>query len=988
MFDRIRAAWRALFKSSTALAPVEDEAPQRRGISMAAIWEAGRHSGSVAYLPEQTFARPTPLPGVLPAGMAMDSALPGTADLSAYASEQAYHEGLGFLGYPYLAELSQRAEYRHVASIWAEHCTRKWIKLSGDDAKVKEIEAELQRLAVRELFREAIEKECFFGRIQLFMDFGDFDKPAELGVPLVMDNRKINAKRPLQRLAVVEPMWSYPGPYDAQNPLAPDFYKPSTWYLSGRTIHASRMLTMVGRPMPNMLKPAYAFGGVALTQICKPYVDNWLRTRQSVSDLIHSFSVMVLKTDMEDVLGGGSGDQMFMRVDMFNRTRDNRGTFVVDKNMEDFTNVSAPVAGLDKLQAQAIEQIASVSGIPLVILLGITPSGLNACLTGDTKVLTDRGHVPISEVTTADLVMTRRGFAPIRFAGVTKRAKELYEIRTESATIRCTGNHPIWVTSTNGFVPAENVRVGDPLLSIGGRPGAPRMHRPWSGADNGGGSGATATSLHGMRLQSDRFFSIAQFGKRIADQFRTISTSTISTAIGRIISSITLSRCTSSIMPSTMVLTGPSAVEPVAANQSFAFNVDRRSQSQNFRAERNSALGRVFSLTGATIAPPWQSLLRSVCAKFAQSPSSQNGRTQNSALGNARQPAKTAVITIEPTTRSTRKNFRDGVGRNDAQKFAAYHGPVLGAGQSSCLSDGTANNTAHSSARIAQDNGVIENVISIRKVAADEFVYDITVEDGHLPEFFAEGILVHNSSEGEIRVFYDKIMAYLEKVCGPELHTLLQVIQLSLFGDIDPKITFEFESLWEMSDKDKADIRKADAEADGIYIDKGVIDPDESRARLNDEEGGMYAGALSGPAPGVPEDGGDDDLSLAGDAAPCRAAGVMCVVPDGRMLFLRRADNAKSHPGTWCFPGGSIDAGEDEYEAACREMLEETGHDLDTPLGLPVTEHAGFATFRADVPDPVPVALNDEHVAYVWAKPEHAPEPLHPGVRYTLDTMR
>lgn len=622
MFDRIRAAWRALFKSSTALAPVEDEAPQRRGISMAAIWEAGRHSGSVAYLPEQTFARPTPLPGVLPAGMAMDSALPGTADLSAYASEQAYHEGLGFLGYPYLAELSQRAEYRHVASIWAEHCTRKWIKLSGDDAKVKKIEAELQRLAVRELFREAIEKECFFGRIQLFMDFGDFDKPAELGVPLVMDNRKINAKRPLQRLAVVEPMWSYPGPYDAQNPLAPDFYKPSTWYLSGRTVHASRMLTMVGRPMPNMLKPAYAFGGVALTQICKPYVDNWLRTRQSVSDLIHSFSVMVLKTDMEDVLGGGSGDQMFMRVDMFNRTRDNRGTFVVDKNMEDFTNVSAPVAGLDKLQAQALEQIASVSGIPLVILLGITPSGLNA------------------------------------------------------------------------------------------------------------------------------------------------------------------------------------------------------------------------------------------------------------------------------------------------------------------------------------------------------------------------------SSEGEIRVFYDKIMAYLEKVCGPELHTLLQVIQLSLFGDIDPKITFEFESLWEMSDKDKADIRKADAEADGIYIDKGVIDPDESRARLNDEEGGMYAGALAGPAPGMPDDGGEDDLSLAGDAAPCRAAGVMCVVPDGRMLFLRRADNAKSHPGTWCFPGGSIDDGEDEYEAACREMLEETGHDLDAPLGLPVTEYAGFATFRADVPDPVPVALNDEHVAYVWAKPEHAPEPLHPGVRYTLDTMR
>lgn len=63
-----------------------------------------------------------------------------------------------------------------------------------------------------------------------------------------------------------------------------------------------------------------------------------------------------------------------------------------------------------------------------------------------------------------------------------------------------------------------------------------------------------------------------------------------------------------------------------------------------------------------------------------------------------------------------------------------------------------------------------------------------------------------------------------------------------------------------MSDKDKADIRRADAEADGIYIDRGVIDPDESRARLNDEEGGVYSGALAGPAPEVPDDEGGDDL--------------------------------------------------------------------------------------------------------------------------------
>jgi phage-related protein (TIGR01555 family) len=397
MFNRIRAAWRALWKSTAAPAPsplaahdAQIEKARELRISAAALFEARRHNAQV-FLPEMTFIRAEPLPGTLPNGMALDSAATGANDaMLAYALSQYAHEGLGFLGYPYLAELSQRAEYRHVASIWAEHCTRKWIKVTGDESKVKKIEAEMKRLGIKAEFRDAIEKECFFGRMQLFMDFGDWDNPAETDTILMLDKGKISKSRPLKRLASIEPMWSYPGAYSAQNPLAPDFYRPSSWYVSGRTVHASRMLTLVGRPMPNMLKPAYAFGGVSLTQMCKPYVDNWLRARQSVSDLIHSFSTMVLATDMEQVLGGAVATDLFNRVDMFNATRDNRGTFVIDKDAEEFSNVSAPIAGLDKLQAQALEQIASVSGIPLVILLGITPSGLNASSEGEIRVFYDK----------------------------------------------------------------------------------------------------------------------------------------------------------------------------------------------------------------------------------------------------------------------------------------------------------------------------------------------------------------------------------------------------------------------------------------------------------------------------------------------------------------------------------------------------------------------------------------------------------------------
>jgi hypothetical protein len=63
-----------------------------------------------------------------------------------------------------------------------------------------------------------------------------------------------------------------------------------------------------------------------------------------------------------------------------------------------------------------------------------------------------------------------------------------------------------------------------------------------------------------------------------------------------------------------------------------------------------------------------------------------------------------------------------------------------------------------------------------------------------------------------------------------------------------------------MSDKDKADIRKSDAEADVGYINAGMITPEEARNRLQNDETSLYHGVdLSGPAPEMPdyEDGGE-----------------------------------------------------------------------------------------------------------------------------------
>lgn len=335
--------------------------------------------------PEEVYAPYKYAPHVQPAEMAMDYAGP-IGSLNNWAASALFHEGQGFFGFPYLAELLQRAEYRHAAEIWSEHAVRKWIRVTGGSAaQRKAVEDELVRLDVRDVVETWCYHDQAFGRGQIFLDFGDADKPAELATPLRLTDTKVNPKRPLRALKAVEPVWAAPGVYDTSNPLHQDFYKPREWIVYGKRVHHSRMLTMVSRPLSDMLKPAYAFAGLSLVQMMKPYVDNWLRTRQAVSDMVNSYSILNLKTDMSSVMSGGDCADVFRRVELANETRDNRGMWTTDKDTEELESLAVPLSGLHELQAQAQEQLASVSRIPLSIYLQIVPTGLNATNDGETR---------------------------------------------------------------------------------------------------------------------------------------------------------------------------------------------------------------------------------------------------------------------------------------------------------------------------------------------------------------------------------------------------------------------------------------------------------------------------------------------------------------------------------------------------------------------------------------------------------------------------
>jgi hypothetical protein len=93
-----------------------------------------------------------------------------------------------------------------------------------------------------------------------------------------------------------------------------------------------------------------------------------------------------IKTDLEALLQPGMAQEMENRARLYNAMRDNRGLFIMDKEREEFFQFNTPLNGLDSLQAQSQEMMATVAKEPLIYMFGTTPSGLNATSEGEIKV--------------------------------------------------------------------------------------------------------------------------------------------------------------------------------------------------------------------------------------------------------------------------------------------------------------------------------------------------------------------------------------------------------------------------------------------------------------------------------------------------------------------------------------------------------------------------------------------------------------------------
>lgn len=300
-----------------------------------------------------------------------------------------------FMGYGALQNIAQNGMIRACVQTVTDDITKKWIEIVGGEEEDNERVAKLDDLQrsykLQALFHDAIEKVGYFGGAAIFIDTGATDE--ELELPLAFNNKSAELRpgAPL-RFVVLDPVNLSPGEYNADNPLRSDYMRPASWWVLGHKVHRDRLIILYDNEPPVLLKPAYNFLGIPRAQILWDYILHWNQARIYTNDLLKKISLLVVKTDTDQIFCTPGGVQTYdIKIKALQRYRDNNSIYVCDKESEDVSNVQTSIAGATDVVRQSLEMVAAINRTPAVKLLGISPSGFNA--TGESDITNYYDHI-------------------------------------------------------------------------------------------------------------------------------------------------------------------------------------------------------------------------------------------------------------------------------------------------------------------------------------------------------------------------------------------------------------------------------------------------------------------------------------------------------------------------------------------------------------------------------------------------------------------
>jgi phage-related protein (TIGR01555 family) len=268
---------------------------------------------------------------------------------------------------------------------------RGWEIRTEDKAKAEAVVARCEELGVDDAMTRAAEYERAYGGAAIFPvmqgALGDLAQPLnETGIASV------------DALHVLEPRELWPAEYYTD--LAhPKFGMPKAYrltplmsgrggYIQNQVIHESRLVIFPGQRVSRQTQPGQreGWGDSVLSRPHRVLADFGLAWG-SAATLIHDFGQGVLKMKgLSDLQAQASIESRFAAIDMFRSTL---RTLVIDAD-DDFARTTTSLAGLEGVLVQFMHLMAAAVDMPVTILMGTSPAGMNATGESDTRGWYDR----------------------------------------------------------------------------------------------------------------------------------------------------------------------------------------------------------------------------------------------------------------------------------------------------------------------------------------------------------------------------------------------------------------------------------------------------------------------------------------------------------------------------------------------------------------------------------------------------------------------
>ena len=175
----------------------------------------------------------------------------------------------------------------------------------------------------------------------------------------------------------VDPYWCAPevDQAAASKPDTMHFYEPTWWIINGKRYHRSHLVIFRNDEVPDILKPAYQYGGVPVPQRILERVYAAERTANEGPQLAMTKRTYTLKTDIAKMMANGR--EFLEKLANFVALRDNYGVRVQGKDdqMEQFDTT---LADLDSVIMTQYQLVAAAANVPATKLLGTQPKGFNS----------------------------------------------------------------------------------------------------------------------------------------------------------------------------------------------------------------------------------------------------------------------------------------------------------------------------------------------------------------------------------------------------------------------------------------------------------------------------------------------------------------------------------------------------------------------------------------------------------------------------------